>query len=156
MSAAAIALVVVTAGFLAWERIRPGRALPHSAGWYVRSLSINACQLATTLAIGAWWHERWRGASLLDLAATGECFYHANMKTPGWLRYFVQTPELHSIHHQYDFHACNYGDLPIRDRLFATYRDTVTFTPRCGFPDGAEQRLGAMLAFRDVYEGAGR
>ena len=33
-----------------------------------------------------------------------------------------------------------------------TYRDAREFTERCGFPDGAEQRFGAMLAFRDVYK----
>jgi sterol desaturase/sphingolipid hydroxylase (fatty acid hydroxylase superfamily) len=86
-------------------------------------------------------------------AATGEYFYHANLKTPGWLRYLVQTPELHSIHHEYGVHAFNYGDIPIWDRMFGTYKDTATFAPRCGFPDGAEQRLGAMLAFVDVFEG---
>jgi hypothetical protein len=25
------------------------------------------------------------------------------------------------------------------------------FAVRCGFPKGAEEKLGAMLAFRDVY-----
>jgi hypothetical protein len=35
--------------------------------------------------------------------------------------------------------------------VFGTYRDTTKFAARCGFPDGAEKRLGAMLAFRDVY-----
>ena len=85
-------------------------------------------------------------------AATGEYFYHANVKTPTWLRYFVQTPELHSIHHQHDLHSFNYSDLPIWDRLFGTYRDTTSFTNRCGFPEGAEQRLLDMLLFKDVYE----
>jgi sterol desaturase/sphingolipid hydroxylase (fatty acid hydroxylase superfamily) len=89
-------------------------------------------------------------------AATGEYFYHANLRTPGWLRYFIQTPELHSIHHQYDVHAFNYSDIPLWDRMFGTYRDARDFVPQCGFPDGAEARLGAMLAFRDVYtEGYG-
>lgn len=98
------------------------------------------------------------GASLLAslwynfFAATGEYFYHANVKTPRWLRFFVQTPELHSIHHEYDGHSHNYSDLPIWDRIFGTYRDTTSFTSRCGFPDGAEQRLPEMLVFRDVYE----
>ena len=98
------------------------------------------------------------GGSLMSVfwfnffAATGEYFYHANIKTPGWLRYFVQTPELHSIHHQYNVHSYNYSDIPIWDRLFGTYRDALTFTERCGFPGGAEQRLNEMLIFRDVYE----
>lgn len=85
-------------------------------------------------------------------AATGEYFYHANIKTPKWLRYFIQTPELHSIHHQYDVHKFNFSDLPIWDRIFGTYKDTTEFTDRCGFPDGAEQKLGEMLIFKDVYE----
>ena len=85
-------------------------------------------------------------------AATGEYFYHANIKTPKWLRYFIQTPELHSIHHQYDVHKFNFSDLPIWDRIFGTYKDTTEFTDRCGFPEGAEQKLGKMLIFKDVYE----
>ena len=85
-------------------------------------------------------------------AATGEYFYHANVKTPKWLRYFIQTPELHSIHHQYDVHNFNFSDLPLWDRLFGTYKDATEFSSRCGFPDGAEQRIPEMLIFKDVYE----
>ena len=73
------------------------------------------------------------------------------MRTPAWLRYFIQTPELHSVHHQRDVHRFNFSDIPIWDRLFGTYEDTTAFVDRCGFPAGAEQRLVAMLAFRDVY-----
>ncbi len=93
--------------------------------------------------MGAFWYN--------FFAATGEYFYHANLKTPTWLRYFIQTPELHSIHHQYDVHQYNYADIPIWDRLFGTYKDTTEFSDRCGFPAGAEQKLGAMLMFKDVY-----
>ena len=85
-------------------------------------------------------------------AATGEYFYHANIKTPPWLRYFIQTPELHSIHHEYDVHKYNFSDLPIWDRIFGTYKDTTVFTERCGFPEGAEQKLPEMLIFKDVYQ----
>jgi sterol desaturase/sphingolipid hydroxylase (fatty acid hydroxylase superfamily) len=97
------------------------------------------CSLA-----GAFWYN--------FFAATGEYFYHANMKSPSWLRFFIQTPELHSIHHQYDVHNFNFSDIPIWDRLFGTYKDTTAFAPRCGFPSGAEEKLGAMLAFQDVYK----
>lgn len=99
--------------------------------------------LGVSLAANIWYNF---------FAATGEYFYHANVKTPRWLRYFVQTPELHSIHHQYDVHSFNYSDIPIWDRLFGTYRDTTEFTERCGFPAGAEQKLAEMLVFKDVYE----
>ena len=84
-------------------------------------------------------------------AATGEYFYHANLRTPRWLRYFIQTPELHSVHHEFDVHQHNYGDIPLWDRLFGTYKDATEFAQRCGFPAGAEGKLGEMLAFRDVY-----
>jgi sterol desaturase/sphingolipid hydroxylase (fatty acid hydroxylase superfamily) len=94
--------------------------------------------------MGAFWYN--------FFAATGEYFYHANVRTPRWLRYFIQTPELHSIHHEYDVHRYNFSDIPIWDRLFGTYKDTTEFAARCGFPQGAEARLGAMLLFRDVYQ----
>lgn len=93
--------------------------------------------------LGAFWYN--------FFAATGEYFYHANLRTPRWLRYFIQTPELHSVHHQFDVHKFNYGDIPLWDRLFGTYKDTTHFVERCGFPAGAEQKLGEMVRFRDVY-----
>jgi sterol desaturase/sphingolipid hydroxylase (fatty acid hydroxylase superfamily) len=240
MTIPTILLIISTSIFLIWERVLPGRNLPNSAYWYIRSLSINFVQLAITLITGQiwlavfgdisllnlseydtpllegfigwftgtfifyWWHRLrhvngfWQifhqihhsasrievltsfykhpleiltnsfltavilfpilGVSLLAsfwynfFAATGEYFYHANIKTPKWLRYLIQTPELHSIHHQYDVHMYNYSDLPVWDRLFSTYKDSIQFTNRCGFPEGAEQRLADMLIFRDVYE----
>ena len=99
--------------------------------------------LGVSVFAGAWYNL---------FAATGEYFYHSNVKTPKWLRYFVQTPELHSIHHQYDIHSFNYSDIPIWDRIFGTYKDSVTFTERCGFPVGAEQKFWEMLIFKDVYQ----
>jgi len=232
---------VSTVAFLILERVRPGRELPHSQGWYLRAVLINLAQFGVTLAtarlwikifgahsllhlshlgsplaqglvawfIGTlvfyWWHRLrhengwWLafhqihhspsrieimtsfykhpieilcdaalsglvlypllGCSLLGgfwynfFAGTGEYFYHANVKTPSWLRYLIQTPELHSIHHQLDVHKFNYSDLPIWDRLFGTYKDATAFVDRCGFPQGAETRLVDMLAFKDVYAG---
>jgi sterol desaturase/sphingolipid hydroxylase (fatty acid hydroxylase superfamily) len=232
--------ILATASFLLLERVFPGRALPHSAGWYRRSIAINLIQLAITLATGRLWVELFVGESWLDLAswqspvaegfagwligtfvfywwhrlrhrgsfwrifhqihhsasrieiltsfykhpleiltnalitavllfpilgcslmatfwynffaATGEYFYHANMRTPGWLRYFIQTPELHSVHHQIDVHSFNFGDIPLWDRLFGTYQDRVSFTDRCGFPGSGEERLADMLLFREVYD----
>ena len=228
-----------TAIFFIMERVRPGRQLPQSKGWYVRAILVTLVQLAITLLtarlwtriFGAvsifhlsnrnapvlegfagwlvgtflfyWWHrlrhaKGWwlafhqihhspsrielltsfyrhpieilcdailsavilyplMGCSLLGafwynfFAGTGEYCYHANVKTPSWLRFFIQTPELHSIHHEYDVHSYNFGDIPVWDRLFGTYRDTTEFVERCGFSTGAENYLIAMLAFRDVY-----
>lgn len=93
--------------------------------------------------MGAFWYNFFAG--------TGEYFYHANIRSPRWLRYIIQTPELHSIHHQYDVHKYNFADLTIWDRLFGTYKDTTEFSERCGFPNGAEEKLIPMLAFKDVY-----
>jgi sterol desaturase/sphingolipid hydroxylase (fatty acid hydroxylase superfamily) len=98
------------------------------------------------------------GCSLLGMfwynffAATGEYFYHANFRSPSWLRYLIQTPELHSIHHQLDVHNYNFSDLPIWDRIFGTYKDTTEFVPYCGFPGRNEEQLAAMLLFKDVYD----
>lgn len=240
MTLPTILVIVITLIFLLWERIKPGRLLPNSKGWYTRSLFINFIQLGITLITGKiwfewfgeksffnisnldmpiiegfigwfigtfvfyWWHRIrhksgfWNifhqihhsasrieiltsfykhpleifvntfiialvlfpilGVSLLAsfwfnlFAATGEYFYHANVKTPKWLRYFIQTPELHSIHHQYNVHHYNYSDLPLWDRIFGTYKDATEFTNRCGFPDGSEQKLSEMLIFKDAYK----
>jgi sterol desaturase/sphingolipid hydroxylase (fatty acid hydroxylase superfamily) len=97
------------------------------------------------------------GCSLLGsiwynfFAAIGEYLYHANVKTPKWLRYFVQTPELHSIHHELNVHKYNFSDIPIWDRIFGTYKDTTEFTVKCGFPNDNEQKIWKMLVFKDVY-----
>ncbi len=85
------------------------------------------------------------------VAAAGEMFYHANLRTPHWVGYIMQRPEHHSIHHQFGVHRYNFGDITWWDRLFGTFRDTQDFAARCGFRDGSEQRLGDMLRFRDVY-----
>jgi len=38
--------------------------------------------------------------------------------------------------------------------MFGTYKDATDFAQRCGFPEGAEEKLGQMLAFKDVYREA--
>lgn len=83
-------------------------------------------------------------------AAMGELFYHSNLKTPHWIGYVMQRPEHHSIHHEFNIHKYNFGDLTWWDRLFGTFKDTDTFVARCGFKEGCEQKIGDMLLFRDV------
>lgn len=99
--------------------------------------------LGVSLA-GAFWNN--------FFAATAEYLYHANFKSPRWLRYFIQTPELHSVHHELDVHRYNFSDLPLWDRLFGTYRDATDFAKACGFPRNNERHLLDMLRFRDVYD----
>lgn len=233
-----LAFVVVI--FFFAERILPGRALPTSQGWYLRTIFLNLCQMTIVVIAGFtwevwlsgasmfsiskamspivqgllawfigtfvfyWWHRArhesnilWvclhqihHSASRIEIltsfykhpveiasnsiiitfvlfpvlgaspeaaawfnlfAATGEFFYHANLKTPHWVGYLMQRPEHHSIHHQIDVHNFNYGDITWWDRLFGTFKDAHEFSDRCGFKEGREQRLGSMLAFRDVY-----
>ncbi|QFY45221.1 sterol desaturase family protein [Candidatus Methylospira mobilis] len=84
-------------------------------------------------------------------AASGELFYHSNLKTPHWVGYVMQRPEHHSIHHQFNVHKFNFGDITWWDRLFGTFQDTDKFAPRCGFKEGSEQSVGKMLLFKDVY-----
>ena len=43
----------------------------------------------------------------------------------------------------------NYGDLPLWDMLFGTFRNPREWNAACGFGD-AELRLADMLAGRDV------
>ncbi|MHC4857156.1 MAG: sterol desaturase family protein [Planctomycetota bacterium] len=146
-----ILLISATIIFLVAERVFPGRPLPHSAGWYLRCLSIEGfIGWFIGTFVFYWWHRLrhqnrfWQvfhqihhsasrievltsfykhpveilvnsflaaiilfpllGASLMAsfwynfFAATGEYFYHANLKSPNWIRYFIQTPELHSVH----------------------------------------------------------
>ena len=94
--------------------------------------------------MGAFWYNCFAGIV--------EYLYHSNIKTPKWFRYFIQTPELHSIHHQFGVHKYNFGDIPIWDRIFGTYKDTTEFAERCGFPKNAENKLKEMLLFKDVYK----
>jgi sterol desaturase/sphingolipid hydroxylase (fatty acid hydroxylase superfamily) len=92
------------------------------------------------------------GAIYTACTALGEFFYHTNVKTPRWVGYFFQRPEMHRIHHQYGRHKNNYGDIAWWDMLFGTYENPKEFTATCGFDDEKEQRLGAMLRYKDVHD----
>ncbi|HEX7968904.1 MAG TPA: sterol desaturase family protein, partial [Stellaceae bacterium] len=91
------------------------------------------------------------GAIYTLFTALGEFFYHTNVRTPPWVGYIFQRPEMHRIHHQYGRHKNNYGDIVWWDMLFATYENPAAFTKSCGFSDADEQRLAEMLMFRDVH-----
>jgi sterol desaturase/sphingolipid hydroxylase (fatty acid hydroxylase superfamily) len=74
---------------------------------------------------------------------------HFNAKTPQWLGYIVQRPEMHCVHHERGVHAYNYG-LPLWDMLFGTLRNPRTWSAEAGFWDGASKQTFAMLIGRDV------
>lgn len=83
--------------------------------------------------------------------ALGEFFYHTNVKTPQWVGYIFQRPEMHRIHHEYNKHTHNYGDIVWWDMLFGTYHNPKEFTTSCGFDPDKEERLKEMLLFKDVH-----
>ena len=90
------------------------------------------------------------------ITALSEFFYHWNVRTPRWLGYFIQRPESHRVHHQYQRHTQNYADLPIFDMLFGTFVNPRKRVQRCGFDSGREGRFGEMLLFRDVHNQPGK
>lgn len=91
------------------------------------------------------------GAAVVTMiSAVAEFFYHVNARTPRWVGWIVQRPEMHRIHHERGVHRCNYGDLPIWDLLFGTLENPVDREVECGFVAHREQALGAMLLARDV------
>ena len=84
------------------------------------------------------------------IAAFYSLFQHWNIHTPKWLGYLIQRPEAHGVHHRRGLHGYNYGDLPIWDILFGTFRNPKAFNGDVGFDAGSAQRMGAMLVFADV------
>lgn len=91
------------------------------------------------------------GAVFTFCCAAGEFFYHTNVRTPHWVGYFFQRPEMHRIHHEYERHRNNYGDITWWDMMFGTYENPREFRGQCGFDAEQEERLREMLAFRDVH-----
>lgn len=92
------------------------------------------------------------GAIYTLCTALGEFFYHTNVKTPQWIGYIFQRPEMHRIHHEYNKHTNNYGDIVWWDMLFGTYQNPKEFRSSCGFDNEKEQRLVDMLKFKDVHK----
>jgi sterol desaturase/sphingolipid hydroxylase (fatty acid hydroxylase superfamily) len=84
------------------------------------------------------------------LNGLAELFYHWNVKTPHWMGYVFQRPESHCVHHQEGLHRYNYGDLPIFDMMFGTFRNPKVWDARCGFGGEAEHRLAEMLTGKEV------
>jgi sterol desaturase/sphingolipid hydroxylase (fatty acid hydroxylase superfamily) len=84
--------------------------------------------------------------------ALGEFFYHTNIKTPRWIGYFFQRPEMHRIHHQHGRHKNNYGDITWWDMMFGTYENPKNWVHTCGFDNAKEQQLLDMLAYKDLHK----
>lgn len=67
-------------------------------------------------------------------------YIHSDTKSPIWVGYFVQRPEMHRVHHQLKHHANNYG-LPLWDFIFRTWVNPVTYVEECGFEEGRAERV---------------
>lgn len=109
-------------------------------------------QLGTAVALGL---DPRAAAVLGYVGAFYSLFQHLNVRTPRWLGYFIQRPEAHGLHHERGVHASNYGDLPIWDVLFGTFRNPDRFEGEVGFGSGAHRRVLSMLIGRDVSGGTG-
>ena len=83
--------------------------------------------------------------------AIGEFFYHTNIKTPRWVGYIFQRPEMHRVHHKFNSHKNNYGDIVWWDMLFGTYENPKEWVHTCGFTPEREEQLLNMLAYKDVH-----
>ena len=92
------------------------------------------------------------GAIYTLCTALGEFFYHTNIRTPRWIGYFFQRPEMHRIHHQHGRHKNNYGDITWWDMLFETYENPTDWVHTCGFEAEKEEQLLQMLGYKDVHD----
>lgn len=92
------------------------------------------------------------GAAYTFCTAIGEFFYHTNVKTPRWVGFIFQRPEMHRIHHRHDRHKNNYGDIVWWDMLFGTYENPTEWEHTCGFSPENEEKLLEMLAYQDVHK----
>jgi sterol desaturase/sphingolipid hydroxylase (fatty acid hydroxylase superfamily) len=84
-------------------------------------------------------------------------YQHWNIDTPRWTNWLIQRPEAHMLHHEFDVHARNFGDMPVWDMLFGTYVNPARADDiRVGFEQGRARRWLAMMAFVDVNQAQGR
>ncbi len=91
------------------------------------------------------------GAAAWCVLYTGlfNLYIHSDTRSPRWLGYLVQRPEMHRVHHQRGHHAQNYG-IPLWDLLFGTWANPPVRVEQCGFEPAKEARVFDMLRGRDV------
>src|SRR5512139_1512079 len=85
------------------------------------------------------------GAIAGVLGAWIALYQHWNINTPRWTNWLIQRPEAHMLHHEFDVHARNFGDMPVWDMLFGTYENPVRSDAiRVGFEPERSRRWIAM------------
>lgn len=88
-------------------------------------------------------------AIVVAITGVAELVYHWNVRTPYWMGFFFQRPEMHRVHHARDWHRSNYSDLPLWDLLFGTLENPRIAPRDCGFADQRERQLVRMLLGKD-------
>jgi len=87
-------------------------------------------------------------AVVVAITGVAELVYHWNVRTPHWLGFVFQRPEMHRRHHERDWHRGNYSDLPVWDLLFGTFDNPRSTPVDCGFANGAERDLVDLMRGR--------
>lgn len=87
-------------------------------------------------------------AAVVTITGVAELLYHANLRTPWWLGFVFQRPEMHRRHHERGVHRGNFSDLPLWDLLFGTFDNPRETPALCGFAEERERQLGRMLLGR--------
>ena len=77
-------------------------------------------------------------------------FQHSNLATSHWLGFFVTRPESHSVHHERGIHGFNYGDIPLFDMIFGTFRNPREWHGQAGFFEGSSAETARLLTFRKI------
>ena len=160
------AFLILELGIYAWHRTMHGtpflwrwfHQMHHSAervdiwgAFYFHPFDVLAFTLVGSLCLVLGFGVSVEAAIVVNLLATFcGMFQHANVRTPHWLGYIIQRPESHSLHHERDVHARNYGDLPVFDMLFGTFENPRDFDGKVGFYEGGSKRVGAMLIGRQI------
>jgi sterol desaturase/sphingolipid hydroxylase (fatty acid hydroxylase superfamily) len=78
-------------------------------------------------------------------------FQHWNIRTPYWLGFIVPRPESHVLHHARGVKPKNFGDLPLWDIVFGTYKNPKQdWVGEVGFEDKMPLRVKDMLLMKDL------
>ena len=132
-------IIIVFSCVFTLEVIAPASKNNCDRRWMVLASGVSLFQSITTVAAG------------LIIVATYNLFIHADLKTPYWLGYLLQRPEMHRVHHKHLHHAQNYG-LSIWDLLFGTFNNPDKYIQNVGFDEKRETRIYDMLKTKDVYK----
>ena len=84
-------------------------------------------------------------AAVVAIAGVAELVYHWNVRTPYWMGWLFQRPEMHRRHHERGHHRDNYSDLPLWDWLFGTFDNPREVPIECGYPRRRELDLVRLL-----------